>query len=191
MPLQGSAGFCLCQLVSSQLNKLYDAHLQNKTWHAVRARAPKPPGLGEADREGEEEGDNLADCNFLSQHGQKTFVWIVCDSRGWHGSCTSIWQSRQMTVSLTSAPCCMLVLKSCCLSLQNLHILQSLLNTLCLHCPSSGTQKKRFDRKWAPSDKCWWTKRESSPERAHTHNQCKLPSSVSYQWCTDLPLQHS
>lgn len=50
--------------------------------------------------------------------------------------------------------------------------------------PSSGTQKKRFDRKWARSDKCWWTKKESSLERAHTHNQCKLHSWFNARWGT-------
>lgn len=46
---------------------------------------------------------------------------------------------------------------------------------LCL-LSSSGTQKKRFDRKWAHSGKCWWTRRALSPERDHRLSQCKLPS---------------
>lgn len=47
----------------------------------------------------------------------------------------------------------------------------------CLRVHHSGTQRKRFGRKWARSDKCWWTKKALSPEKAPTHSPCKYTCS--------------
>lgn len=40
-------------------------------------------------------------------------------------------------------------------------------------CSPSDTQRRRFARKSACSDKCWWTKRVSLPEWGHIRSKCK------------------
>lgn len=115
-----------------------------------------------------------------------------------------MWQLWQMTISFIGASAAFSAGKRCWLSaeMSQLQIIDECLYVcecvcvslywLCL-LSSSGTQKKRFDRKWAHSGKCWWTRRALSPERDHTLSQCKLPSIrfYIYDGCIKLSSQNA